>query len=77
MDKSLIIVNAGVQYGSVLGLLLLLIYIYDLSNELSSNPRLFAYNTSQFPVVRGTNLNKTNALNNDLVILIIRYIYEK
>ena len=77
MDKSLIIVNAGVQYGSVLGLLLLLIYIYDLSNELSSNPRLFAYNTSLFPVVRDTNLNKTNALNNDLVILIIRYIYKK
>ena len=42
MDKSLITANAGVQYGSVLGLLLLLIYIYDLSNELSSNRRLFA-----------------------------------
>ena len=77
MDKSLITANAGVQYGSVLGLLLLLIYIYDLSNELSSNRRLFAYNTSLFPVVQDTNLNKTNALNNDLVILIIRYIYEK
>ena len=43
-----------------------LIYINDLSVELSSNPRLFADDTSLFSVVSDTNLS-ANALNNDLL----------
>ena len=42
------------------------IYINDLSNELSSNLRLFADDTSLFSVVQDTNL-LANALNNDLL----------
>ena len=43
-----------------------LIYINDSSNELSSNPRLFAGGTSQFLVIRDTSLS-ANTLNNDLL----------
>ena len=46
--------------------LLFSIYIKDLSNELSSNPRLFADDTSLFLVALDTNLS-ANALNNDLL----------
>ena len=59
-------VKAGVPQGSILGPLLLLIYINDVSNKLSSNPRLFADDTSLFSVVGNTNLS-ANALNNDLL----------
>ena len=54
-------VNAGVPQGSILGRLLFLIYINDLSTGLSSNPRLFADDTSLF---RNTSANE---LNNDLL----------
>ena len=40
-------VNAGVPQGSIFGPLLFLIYINYLTNELSSNPRHFADDTSQ------------------------------
>ena len=64
MDKST--VKAGVPQGSILVLLWFFIYINDLSKELSSNPRLFADDTSLFSVVWNANLS-ANALNNDLL----------
>ena len=44
-------VNAGILQGSVLGSLLSFIYINDLSDNLSSNVKLFADNTSLFSVI--------------------------
>ena len=56
-------VKAGVPQGLILDPLLLLICINDLPIKLSSNPRLFADDTSLFSVVRDTNLS-ANTLNN-------------
>ena len=58
-------ISAEVRQESILGPLLFLIYINDLSDNLSSNPKLFADDTSFFSVVRDINQSGIN-LNDDL-----------
>ena len=57
-------IEAGVPQGSVLRPLFFLIYINDLSDNLNSNPKLFADDTSLFSFVQ--NINSTTDLNSDL-----------
>ena len=57
-------VLADLAQGSILGPLLFLLYINDLSDGLNCNPKLFADDTSLFSTVY--NNEATNTLNNDL-----------
>ena len=58
-------IEAGVPQGSILGPLLFLIYINDFSDDLSTNAKPFADDTSFFSVVRDINTSAAH-LNNDL-----------
>ena len=58
-------VNAGVPQGSILGPLLFLTYLNDLSGDLSYKTKLFADDASLFNVAHGINTS-ANELNNDL-----------
>ena len=51
-------VEAGVPEGSILGPLLFLIYINDLSGNLASNPKLFADDISLFSLVKNVDASK-------------------
>ena len=61
-------VNAGVPQGSILGLLLLLIFINDLTNDVSSNCKIFADVTSLYSIVNDIKLSAAT-LRNELFVI--------
>ena len=58
-------IEAAVPKGSILGPLFFLIYISNLSDDLNSNPKWYAEDTSLFSVAQNMN-STTSDLNSDL-----------
>ena len=63
MESSWTKINAGVPQGSVLGPLLFLIYINDLMDNISSEMRLFADDSSLFTPVKGVDQTQQKLIN--------------
>ena len=61
-------VLAGVPQSSILGSLLFLVYINDFPDELKSNAKLFADDTSLFAIITDKN-ESANILNDDLQLI--------
>ena len=59
-------IEAGVPQGCVLGPLFFLIYIYDFSDDFTSNPKLFADDTFLFCIIQNLNSTSTD-LNSGLI----------
>ena len=65
--------NAGVPQGLILGLLLFLIYINDLSNEISLLVKLFADDTSLFLVVWNKNNSALRCVkHHSLTVIVVK-----
>ncbi|CAB4045118.1 Hypothetical predicted protein, partial [Paramuricea clavata] len=58
-------INAGVPQGSVVGPLLFLVYINDITENLETNPILYADDTSLFDIVESPDITSVKS-NNDL-----------
>lgn len=71
-----IISNAGDPQGSILNRLSLLIYVNGLSHNLSSNVKLFVYNTSLFSAIHDISIS-SRELNEELKKKRIRYLIGK
>ena len=59
-------IEAGVPQGCILGPLFFLIYIYDFSDDFTSNPKLFADDTFLFSIIQNLNSTATD-FNSDLI----------